>query len=161
MVAIFDIFSCFMRTPCPEVDAEHRLRFGEFAPFYEFVCSKGIGFRAQPGEIKTPWPFIFRAHAVLPVAARHIVASRIANDCWAQFSHDFKDVLAKAMRVRCRVARFKNAGVDTPSHVFNERAKKATVELGNAEIRIDDYSGFFIHGKVVQNFDDAARDIFD
>ena len=50
------------------------------------------------------------------------------------------------MSVRCRVARFKNAGVDTTSHVFNERAKKATVDLGNAEIRIDDYSGFFVHG---------------
>jgi hypothetical protein len=49
------------------------------------------------------------------------------------------------MSVRCRVAGFKNAGIDTTSHVLNERAEKATVELGNAEIRMDDYSGFFVH----------------
>ena len=147
VIAILEILSGLVGAACAEIDAQHRLGSRELAPVDEFVRSKRVGLRTHPGKIKTLWPFIFRAHAIFPIAARHIVASGVSNDRWSKFPHEVQDVTAKTAGVRGRVTGFKNAGVDTTSHVFNERAKKATVELGNAEIRIDDYSGFFVHGK--------------
>lgn len=76
--------------------------------------------------------------------------------------NQFEDVPAKSLSIRGRVARFENPGIDTASKMFDKGAKEAPVELGNAEIRVHDYSGFFVHGNIGQGiwrgrFDASAK----
>ena len=47
-------------------------------------------------------------------------------------------------------------GINTASHMFDKGAEEAAVELGNAKIRVDDYSGFFVHGNIGRGFGEAV-----
>ena len=146
MIAILEVFSGLVRSACPEVDPEHRFDVGQFAPGDKFVRAKRVRFGAHPGEIQSAWAGFHRADPVLPVAPRHVVASGIANDSRAKLSDQIENVTTKAVGIRGGMARLKDARIDAASHMFHERAEKATVELGNAKIGIDDYLRF-IHGK--------------
>ena len=100
MVAILDVFPRFVRAARPEVNAKHRLRLGQPAPLDKFICSKCIGFGAQPSEIQPCWSFFDRADTILPVATRHVVASRVTNDRRTKFSNELENVLPKPVTVR-------------------------------------------------------------
>lgn len=56
MIAVFEVFSGFMRAARAEINAQHRLGLREPAPVDEFVRSKRVGFRTDPGEIQATRP---------------------------------------------------------------------------------------------------------
>jgi hypothetical protein len=97
---------------------------------------------SQPSEIEASWSFLCRAHAILPVAARHVIAPGVTNDRRTKFSNQLENVLPKPVTVRRWVTRFENTGVHAPAHMLHERTKEAPVDFGNAKISIDDYLGF-------------------
>jgi hypothetical protein len=103
-------------------------------------------FRCSTSEIQACWSFLHRADTILPVATRHVVASRVTNDRRTKFSNQLENVLPKPVTVRRWVPRLENAGVDAPAHMLYERTKEAPVNWGNTKISIDDYLRF-IHGK--------------
>ena len=136
----------FMRTARSKVDAKHGLRLREPAPLDKFICAKGVRFGAQPGEIQPCGSFLHRADAVLPVATRHIVASRVADDRRTKFSNQIENVSPEPAIIRRGMPGFENAGVDAPAHMLDERTEEAPVNWGNTKISIDDYLRF-VHGR--------------
>ena len=146
MIAILDVFPRFVGAARSEIDAQHWLCLGELAPLDKLIRSKRVGFGAQPGEIQAPWPFLCGADAILPIAARHVIASRITNDRRAEFSNQLEDVPSEPVTVRRGMARLENACVDAAAHMLNEGAKEAPIELGNAKISDRRLSGLYSLG---------------
>src|SRR4029077_1804793 len=115
-----EIFSRLIGTACSEVHAEHRFRLGQLAPLNELVCSKSVCLRAEPSEIEPFRPFVERTYAILPVIARHEIASGVTDDRRTKFSNQLEDVMPKSVLVCCWVAGLKYAGVNATTQVLNE-----------------------------------------
>ena len=149
VVAILEIFSRFIGSARSQVYPKHWLRLGQLAPFNKFIGSKSVRLRTEPSEIQTFRSLLDRTDPILPIIARHEIASRITNDRRAKFSNQFEYITSKSVVVRCWVAGLKNAGVNAAAQMLNERPKQTAVQFRKAKIRIDDDLGF-IHRKMIK-----------
>ena len=138
MIAIFNEAARLVDAAHAHVDAEHRLHADLARPVDEFIGSECVGLGREPSEIQATRAPIFRADAILPVVAGEEIAAGIADDRDAELFGQVGDVLAEPLRVGGGMARLEDAGVDAPTHMLDERAKQAAVDIGNGEVGVDD-----------------------
>jgi len=141
MVAIFDEAARLVEAARAEVDAEHWLDADLARPVDEFVGAERVGLGREPGQIEPARTIRHGPDAVFPIIARQEIAAGIAHDRDAELLRQIGDVLAEPFGVRARMARLEYAGIDAPSHMFDEGAEDTPVDIRNGEVAINDQAG--------------------
>src|SRR5664280_157082 len=101
----------------------------------------------MPCEVKTPWPFLLGADAVLPPEPGDKVSAGVSDCRYPELLDKFDDIFAKAFRIRARVIWFVQTVVDASAKMLHERTEQSAVNGSNREMRIDS-EACYNHGRL-------------
>ena len=114
--------------PGAQVDRHHRRQAVALGPGQELVGADLVALDRPPREVEPTRAPIPGADAVLPPVARDEVATWVAHQGDTELVDQLRHVAAEAVRVRARMGRLVDAGVDAPAHVLNEAPEEPAVE---------------------------------
>jgi hypothetical protein len=128
--------------PGPEVDGQQRLAAVQLGQESDELCEpEPVGLDGPPGRVESAWTILDRPDAVLPVEPRHKVSSGIADHRHPELTDQGEDVRPQTTRIRVRVPRLVDAGVDASAQVLNEGSKQARIDHTDVESRVEDEAG--------------------
>ena len=128
-VDVFDEIARLIEPARAEIDRQHHLRIGGFAPLREFVHPDRVGLGRMPGEVEPRRAILARTDPVLPIVSGDEIAAGIAHDRNLQLPDQVDDVLPHAVSVGGLMIGFVDAGVDRSPEVLDKRAVQPVVDF--------------------------------